>query len=75
MEGQEREKTLQGMLHVPNLKLKLAFERNPGGDHHGLCITVLRLCLGFVARNRAKMVDFLQNVPPAYTCCGWGPCS
>ena len=28
---------------------------------------MLRLCLGFVARNRAKMVDFLQNVPPAYT--------
>ena len=67
MEGQEREKTLQGMLHVPNLKLKLAFEGILVGITTGLCITVLRLCLGFVARNRAKMVDFLQNVPPAYT--------
>ena len=67
MEGQEREKTLQGMLHVPNLKLKLAFEGILEGITTGLCITVLRLCLGIVARNRAKMVDFLQNVPPAYT--------
>ena len=67
MKGQEKEKALQGMLHIPNLKLKLAFEGILVGIATGLCITVLRLCLGFVAKNRAKMVDFLQHVPPAYT--------
>ena len=67
MNGQEKEKTLQGMLHIPNLKLKLAFEGILVGIATGLCITVLRLCLGFVAKNRARMVTFLQNVPPAYT--------
>ncbi len=67
MKGQEKEKALQGMLHIPNLKLKLAFEGILVGIAAGLCITVLRLCLGFVAKNRAKMVAFLQHVPPAYT--------
>ena len=66
MNEAERQKTLEGMLHIPNLKLKLAFEGILVGAATGFCIILLRLCLGFVAKNRSRMVYFLQNVPPSY---------
>lgn len=66
MNDQERQRTLEGMLHIPNLKLKLAFEGILVGVATGFCIILLRLCLGFVAKNRSRMVHFLQNVPPSY---------
>jgi H+/Cl- antiporter ClcA len=66
MNETERQKTLEGMLHIPNLKLKLAFEGILVGVATGFCIILLRLCLGFVAKNRSRMVHFLQNVPPSY---------
>ena len=66
MNKSEREKTLQGMLHIPGLKLRLAFEGILVGVAAGLLITLLRLGLGFVAERRDSMVEFLQNVPPAY---------
>lgn len=66
MNEEERQKTLEGMLHIPNLKLKLAFEGILVGVATGVCIILLRLCLGFVAKNRSRMVYFLQNVPPSY---------
>ena len=54
------------MLHIPGLKLRLAFEGILVGVAAGLLITLLRLGLGFVAERRDSMVEFLQNVPPAY---------
>lgn len=66
MNETERQKTLEGMLHIPNLKLKLAFEGILVGVATGFCIILLRLCLGFVAKHRSRMVYFLQNVPPSY---------
>lgn len=66
MNDQDRQRTLEGMLHIPNLKLKLAFEGILVGVATGFCIILLRLCLGFVAKNRSRMVYFLQNVPPSY---------
>lgn len=64
MKGQEKEKALQGMLHIPNLKLKLAFEGILVGIATGLCITVLRLCLGFVPRTGQKWWTFSNMCLP-----------
>lgn len=66
MNDLEREKTLKGMLHIPDLKLKLAFEGVLVGIFTGVLITVLRLCLGFVARNRRAAVEFLRSLPNVY---------
>ncbi len=62
----EREKTLNGILHIPDLKLKLAFEGMLVGLFAGTMITVLRLCLGFVMENRRTAVLFLRSLPPVY---------
>ena len=52
--------------HVPNIKLRLAWEGVLVGLFAGVCITLLRLCLGFVASRRSHMVAFLQQLPLSY---------
>lgn len=60
------EKPTKGF-HIPGLKLRLAWEGVLVGIFAGVCITLLRLCLGFVASRRSHMVAFLQQLISSYT--------
>ncbi len=63
-------KTVEGMIHVPTLKLRLAIEGIFVGLFAGSCIALLRYCLEYVSERRSVMVAFLQQVPPTYVL-GW----
>ena len=65
MKQDDAERTLEGMIHLPTLKLRLAIEGIFVGLFAGCCIALLRLCLGFVASRRSFMVAFLQSMPLA----------
>ena len=61
-----RESDYTKVFHIPSLKLRLAWEGVLVGLFAGVWITLLRLCLGFVASRRSHMVAFLQQLPPSY---------
>jgi H+/Cl- antiporter ClcA len=62
----DTEKTLEGLIHIPTLKLRLAVEGILVGLFAGGCIAVLRSCLEYVSQRRSLMVAFLQQAPLAY---------
>jgi H+/Cl- antiporter ClcA len=60
----EEDKMVQGIIHLPTLRLKLAAQGILVGIAAGLCIVVLRSCLEMVSESRSRMVAFLQGLPP-----------
>ena len=66
MKKNDTERTLEGMIHIPTLKLRLALEGILVGLFAGGCIALLRSCLEYVSERRSLMVAFLQNVSMTY---------
>ena len=66
MKKNDTERTLEGMIHIPTLNLRLALEGILVGLFAGGCIALLRSCLEYVSERRSLMVAFLQNVSMTY---------
>ncbi|WP_296360034.1 chloride channel protein, partial [uncultured Acidaminococcus sp.] len=66
MKKNDTERTLEGMIHIPTLKLRLALEGVLVGLFAGGWIALLRSCLEYVSERRSLIVAFLQNVSMTY---------